>query len=187
MDVYGETLMQVVTSNPIGKWRGIMQSLLIAITSARKYFYIQTPYLLPTEPILMALKTIALAGVDVKVMIPLRGDSKLVHWASMSYLDELMEAGVKIYRYRKGFLHSKLMVSDDEVSTIGSTNIDFRSFEHNFEVNAFMYDRSSALMLKEIFLSDQRDAELLQLKSWRMRPWYQKVLESVIRLFAPLL
>ena len=164
-----------------------MQGLLIAITSARKYFYIQTPYLLPTEPILMAMKTIALAGVDVRVMMPMQGDFKLVHWASLSYLDELMEAGVKIYRYRKGFLHSKLMVSDDEFSTIGSTNVDFRSFEPNFEVNAFMYDADTACSLKEIFLSDQKDAELLSLKSWRKRPWYRKVIESVIRLFAPLL
>jgi cardiolipin synthase len=187
LGVYGDALMQVVTSDPIGKWRDIMQGLLLAITSAHRYFYIQTPYLLPTEPILMAMKTMALAGVDVRIMIPARGDSRWVHWASMSYLDELMEAGVKIYRYQRGFLHSKLMVSDDEVSTIGSTNVDFRSFEHNFEVNAFMYDHTSALMLKELFLSDQKDAELLSLKSWRMRPWYQKVVESVIRLFAPLL
>lgn len=187
MGNYGKALIQVVTSDPIGEWRDIMQGLLIAITSAKSYFYIQTPYLLPTEPILMALKTSALTGVDVRIMIPFRGDSRWVHWASMSYLDELLEAGVKIYRYKKGFLHSKLMVSDDMLSTIGSTNMDFRSFEHNFEVNAFMYGRASALVLKEIYLSDQRDAELLQRKSWRMRPWYQKVIESVIRLFAPLL
>ena len=187
VDVCGGVCMQVVTSDPIGRWRDVMQGLLIAITSARKYFYIQTPYLLPTEPILMAMKTIALAGVDVRIIIPMQGDFKLVHWASLSYLDELMEAGVKIYRYRKGFLHSKLMVSDDRFSTIGSTNVDFRSFEHNFEVNAFMYDADTACLLNEIFLSDQKDAELLSLKSWRMRPWYRKVMESVIRLFAPLL
>lgn len=164
-----------------------MQGLLIAITSSRKYLYIQTPYLLPTEPILLALKTIALSGVDVRIMMPQRADTRLVQWGSKSYLDELMEAGVKIYMYRKGFLHSKLMVCDDTLSTIGSTNMDFRSFEHNFEVNAFMYDQASAMVLKKVFLSDQKDAELLQLKIWRMRPWYQKVLESLIRLFAPLL
>ena len=89
--------------------------------------------------------------------------------------------------YQKGFLHSKLIVCDDCLSTVGSTNMDFRSFEHNFEVNDFMYDSGTALRMKEIFLVDQKDAELLQLKEWRMRPWYQKVGESVIRLFAPLL
>ena len=98
-----------------------------------------------------------------------------------------MEAGVRIYMYQKGFLHSKLMVSDDSLASVGSTNIDFRSFEHNFEANAFLYDSASVLQLKEIFLSDQKDAKLLHLRTWRMRPWYQKVKESVIRLFSPLL
>lgn len=185
--VYGKSSIQIVTSNPIGGVETIMQGLLIAITGSRKYFYIQTPYLLPTEPILLALRTAALGGVDVRIMIPERADSRITQLASLSYLDELMQAGVKIYRYNKGFLHSKVMVSDDVLSTVGSTNMDFRSFEHNFEVNAFMYDRESALKMKSIFLDDQQDADLVQLKEWRMRPWYQKVAESVIRLFAPLL
>ena len=142
---------------------------------------------MPTESILWALKTVALAGVDVRIMIPKMTDTRWIHWGSMSYLDELMEAGIKVYMYHKGFLHSKLMVCDDCLSSVGSTNMDFRSFEHNFEVNAFMYDKASALMLKEIFLSDQKDAELLSPKAWKLRPWYHKVAESVIRLFAPLL
>ena len=187
MSVYGESSVQIVTSNPIGGGASIMQGLLLAIASSHKYFYIQTPYLLPTEPILLALKTAALGGVDVRIMIPEHADSKVAHLASLSYLDELMECGVRIYKYKKGFLHSKLMVSDDLISTVGSTNMDFRSFEHNFEVNAFMYDLGTALRMKEIFLADQKDAELVQIKEWRMRPWYQKVGESVIRLFAPLL
>lgn len=187
MPVCGESSIQIVTSNPIGGVETIMQGLLIAVTASQKYFYIQTPYLLPTEPILLALRTAALGGVDVRIMIPERADSRITHLASLSYLDELMQAGVKIYRYNKGFLHSKVMVSDDVLSTVGSTNMDFRSFEHNFEVNAFMYDRESALKMKSIFLEDQKDADLVQLKEWRMRPWYQKVAESVIRLFAPLL
>ena len=187
MSNMGKALVQIVTSDPIGKWHDVMQGLLVAITSAREYFYVQSPYLLPTEPILLALKTAALAGVDVRIMVPEKSDTRWVHWGTMSYWEELMEAGVKIYRYKKGFLHSKLMVSDDCLSTVGSTNMDFRSFEHNFEVNAFMYDRTSALRLKGTFLSDQKDAERLLLKGWRLRPWYQKVMESVIRLFAPLL
>ena len=187
MDKQGDALVQVVTSDPVGAWRDIMQGLLMAITSSQKYLYIQTPYLLPTEPILWALKTIALAGVDVRIMIPKMTDTRWIHWGTMSYLQELMKAGIKIYMYQKGFLHSKLFVCDDCLSSVGSTNMDFRSFEHNFEVNAFMYDRTSALMMKEVFLSDQKDAKLLHLKEWRMRPWSQKVKESVIRLFAPLL
>ena len=187
MNIVGNALMQVVTSNPIGDCRDIMQGLLMAIASSRKYVYIQTPYLLPTEPILMALKTIAQAGVDVRIMIPCQADTRLVHYASMSYIEELMEAGIKIYMFEKGFLHSKLFVCDDQISTVGSTNMDFRSFEHNFEVNAFMYDANSALTLKSIFLKDQKDAFLLTLKEWRKRSWVRKLLESVIRLFAPLL
>ena len=187
MDAYGESLIQIVTSDPIGKCRDIMQGLLLAITSARRYLYIQTPYLLPNEPILVALKTVAQAGVDVRVMIPAKADTRLTHWGTLSYLDELMEAGVKLYMYHKGFLHSKLLVCDDMLSTVGSTNMDFRSFEHNFEINAFLYDRSSALALKNVFLDDQKASMLLSLRHWRKRPWYQKLSESVIRLFAPLL
>lgn len=183
----GEALMQIVTSDPVGEWRDIMQGLMIAISACRNYFYIQTPYLLPTEPILTALKTAALAGVDVRIMIPERTDAWLIHLASLSYLDDMMRAGIKIYFYRKGFLHSKLMVSDDMLSTVGTTNMDFRSFEHNFEVNAFMYDARSAMALKAIFLKDQKDAVLLQRKQWIKRPWYQKGQESIVRLLAPLL
>ena len=183
----GHSLIQIVTSDPVGEWKDIMQGLLLMIASSCKYIYIQTPYLLPTESILVALKTAALAGVDVRIMIPERSDSRLVHWGTKSYMQELMEAGVKIYWYQKGFLHSKLVVSDDCIATVGSTNMDFRSFEHNFEVNAFLYDRASVLKLKEMFLSDQKDARLIQLKTWRLRPWSQKVKESVIRLLAPLL
>ena len=183
----GRNLVQVVTADPIGKWRDIMQGLLLATASSRNYFYVQTPYLLPTEPVLLALKTAALSGVDVRLMVPKRGDSKWIHWGTMSYFEELMEAGVKIYRYNKGFLHSKLWVSDDCFFSIGSTNMDFRSFEHNFEVNAFVYNSASAMEVKQLFLSDQKDAELLLLKEWRMRPWSRKIMESVIRLLSPLL
>lgn len=187
MTACGTTLMQIVTSDPVGEWRDIMQGLLIAVSSSRKYLYIQTPYLLPNEPILLALETVALAGVDVRIMIPARADAWLIHLGSMSYLADLMRAGVKIYLYQKGFLHSKLMVSDDTLSTVGSTNMDFRSFEHNFEVNAFLYDTASALTLKEIFLRDQKDSLFLQCKAWSKRPWYRKALESTVRLLAPLL
>ena len=180
-------LAQVVTSDPIGEWRDIMQGLLVSISTAQRYFYVQTPYLLPTEPILMALKTSALAGVDVRIMIPARGDTRLTQLGSFSYLEELMKAGVKIFFYTKGFLHSKLMVSDDVWATVGSTNMDFRSFEHNFEANVILYDIELAKEMKAIFIEDQKDATLLQSADWKGRPWYQKVAESIIRLFAPLL
>lgn len=183
----GTSLMQIVTAEPIGPWKEIMQGLVTAISGARKYFYIQTPYFLPTEAVAVAMQTAALAGVDVRLMLPYRADNRLTHLGSCSYLADAMRAGVKVYFYKKGFLHSKLMVSDDELSTVGSTNVDFRSFEHNFEVNAFIYDAETALQMREIFLQDQRDCKQMFLKNWVKRPWYRKAAESVVRLLAPLL
>ena len=174
-------------SEPVGPWKDIMQGLVISISSAKKYFYIQTPYFLPTEAVLVAMQTAALSGVDVRLMLPMRADNRLTHLGSCSYLADVLYSGVKVYFYKKGFLHSKLMVSDDELSTVGSTNVDFRSFEHNFEVNAFIYDTETALQMREIFLQDQRDCVQVFLKNWVKRPWYRKAAESVVRLMAPLL
>ena len=187
IDSFGSTLVQIVTSEPIGPWKEIMQGLTMAISCAKKYFYMQTPYFLPTEQILAAMQTAALAGVDVRLIIPKHADNRITHLGSRSYLADVLRAGVKVYFYKKGFLHSKLMVSDDMLSTVGSTNVDFRSFEHNFEVNAFMYDMETALQMKEIFMLDQRDSTQVFLKKWVKRPWWQKALESVVRLLAPLL
>ncbi len=183
----GTSQVQIVTSEPVGPWREIMQGLVMAVSSAQKYFYIQTPYFLPTEPMLIALQTAALSGVDVRLMLPARADSRLTHLGSCSYLADVLQAGVKVYFYQKGFLHSKLMVSDDCLCTVGSTNVDFRSFEHNFEVNAFIYDTPTALQLREVFLQDQRDCQQVSFKAWVKRPWRRKAAESLVRLFAPLL
>lgn len=187
IESYGTSLIQIVTSEPIGPWKEIMQGLVMAISDAKKYFYIQTPYFLPTETVLIAMQTAALSGVDVRLMLPLRGDNRLTHLGSCSYLADVLRSGVKVYFYKKGFLHSKLMVADDGLSTVGSTNIDFRSFEHNFEVNAFVYDVETALQMREIFLRDQHDCVQIFLKNWVKRPWYRKAAESVVRLMAPLL
>ena len=187
IDSYGSSLVQIATSEPIGPWKEIMQGLTVAITSAKKYFYMQTPYFLPTEPILAAMQTAALSGVDIRLMLPERADNWITHLGSRSYLADVMQAGVKVYFYKKGFLHSKLMVSDDMLSTVGSTNVDFRSFEHNVEVNAFMYDVETALEMKEIFLQDHRESTQIFLKNWGRRSWRQKAAESIVRLLAPLL
>lgn len=187
MEKEGNVVAQIVTSEPVGEWHDIMQGLIKALCSSRRYFYIETPYLLPTEEVVVALQTAALAGVDVRIMLPKRADTYLTHKGSLSYLDELMRAGVKVYLYRKGFLHSKLWVSDDELSSVGSTNMDFRSFEHNFEANAFFYDTGMALYLKEVFLADQKHSQLLSPKLWSQRSWKNKLTESVVRLLAPLL
>ena len=187
IEACGNSLVQIVTSEPIGPWKEIMQGLTVAISGAKKYFYMQTPYFLPTEQILVAMQTAALAGVDVRLMLPEHADNRVTHLGSCSYLADVLRAGVKVYFYKKGFLHSKLMVSDDMLSTVGSTNLDFRSFEHNFEVNAFMYDMETALQMREIFLQDQRESTQIFLKNWEKRSWRQKAMESVVRLLAPLL
>lgn len=187
LEAKGEVAAQIVTSDPVGPWREIMQGMVCVISSARRYCYIQTPYFLPTEQVMAALQTAALSGTDIRLMLPERADSRLTQLGSYSYLAPVMRAGVKVYFYQKGFLHSKMIVSDDHFSTVGSTNLDFRSFEHNFEVNAFMYNQELALKIKEIFLTDMKDCQRLSLRDWEKRPWYQRAEESVIRLLAPLL
>ena len=183
----GTALVQVVTSDPVGPWKEIMQGLIKAISGAKRYFYIQTPYFLPTESLMLALQTAALSGVDVRLMLPMRTDNSLTHRGSCSYVADALRAGVKVYFYKKGFLHSKLLVSDDALSSVGSANVDFRSFEHNFEVNAFIYDKATALRMRDIFLQDQRECVQVFPKNWVKRPWHWKATESVVRLLAPLL
>ena len=177
IETAGDSLIQIVTSEPIGPSQEIMQGLTMAIASAKKYVYMQTPYFLPTEQVLGAMQTAALAGIDVRLMLPEKTDSWLTHLGSLSYIEEVLQAGVKVYFYKKGFLHSKVMVSDDMLSTVGSTNIDFRSFEH----------KQTALEIREMFLMDQRECTQVFLKNWVKRSWKSKAKESVVRLVSPLL
>ena len=180
-------LVQVVTSGPVTPYPEIMQGFVRIITGARRYLYLETPYFLPNDPVLFALKTVALAGVDVRVLCPRHSDSRFVEWASRSYLREVVEAGVKVSLYEAGFLHSKIMVCDDAVSTCGSTNLDFRSFENNFEANAFFYDEGVALRMKKVFLDDERQSIALTDLPERMRASFlTRLWESVTRLMAPL-
>lgn len=184
---YGDVTIQIATSGPTDHWHNIMQAILFALTNAKEYIYIQTPYFLPTDSIMQAFKACALADVDIRLMLPEDADVPMVRSASRSFLKEIMEAGVKVYFYKKGFLHSKAIVWDDYFSTIGSTNIDFRSFEHNFEINAFMYDENTAKDLKRIFLTDQQDSIRIRLKEWIKRPLTERCKESFCRLFSPML
>jgi cardiolipin synthase len=181
-------LVQVVTSGPTNPYPEIMQGFVRVILAARHYIYIETPYFLPNEPVLFALKTAAMAGVDVRILCPRRSDARFVEWASRSYLREAYEAGVQVYLYETGFLHSKMMVCDDSLTTCGSTNVDFRSFENNFEANAFIYDEGTALRMKNIFLKDQEQSVLLGDLPHRIHPKFTKRLwESLTRLMSPLL
>ena len=184
----GNTLMQIVSGGSMDKWNVMMQAYMTAIASAKSHAYLQSPYFIPPEPIMKALQNAALGGVDVRVMIPYRGDKGILPpWASRSYIKEALNAGIKIYLYRKGYMHAKTMTIDDSLVTIGSTNIDFRGFEQDFEINAFMYDDDLARRQREIFLEDQKDAELIDPLEWDKRPLLEKAKESVARIFSQVL
>lgn len=184
---HGNCLVQTATSSPDTDWEGIMQAMFSVLTRAKRYVYMQTPYFLPNESLLTALQTAALSGVDVRLMLPEVSDTPVISKGMRSYLAEIMEAGVKVYFYRNGFLHSKTMVADDIVSTVGSTNLDYRSFELDFEVNAFIYDKDFAIQMKENFGKDQENCRLIDLKEWLKRPRLVRWGESICRLFSPLL
>ena len=187
-DVTGESIVQTVTSGPVAPYPEIMQGYVRMILSAKKYVYIETPYFLPTEPVLFALKTAAVAGVDVRILVPYRSDGKIVEWAGRSYLREVAEAGCKVSFYTNGFLHSKLLVSDDAICTCGSTNFDFRSFENNFESNVFFYGSEMACHLRDVFLADEAQAVLFEEVPQRLNPHFMKRLwESLMRLLSPLM
>lgn len=187
-NIENDCLAQVVTSSPISQWPEIMQGYVRILLEAKDYVYMESPYFLPTEPILFAMRTAAIAGVDVRLMIPLYGDSKLVEWASRSYIREAIKAGVKVYLYKAGFNHSKLLITDDSLSTCGSNNVDFRSFEHDFEANIFFYDEEMALRLKKVFLDDQKSCILVDdVPDIDNRPFLLRLWESLVRLLSPLL
>jgi len=181
-------LAQVVTSSPTTPYPEIMQGFIRAILAARRYLFIETPYFMPNDPVLFALKTAAVGGVDVRIICPLHSDARFTEWASRSYLRELHQAGARIYLYKTGFLHSKMMICDDSLSTCGSTNVDFRSFENNFEANIFIYDQGTTLRLKKIFMDDLAQSVSLSEIEYLLKPKFlQKLWESLTRLFSPLL
>ena len=178
---------QIITSGPDSDFANIMQSYFTAITQAKKHLYIITPYFTPNETILNAIKVASLSGVDVRIMLPEKSDSTIVHLSSRSYFTELMEAQVKIYLFQKGFNHSKVISIDGNFCIIGSANMDNRSFEHNFEISAITYNPDVTRQIEEQFLADLKDCKLLQLKRWEKRAHKEKISEAFARLFSPLL
>ena len=183
-----DCLVQIVTSSPTSLWPEIEQGYVRVLASAKRYVYMETPYFLPTDPILFAMRTAALSGIDVRLMIPYETDTKIVERASRTYVLDTVKAGVKVYLYKAGFNHSKLLVADDSIATIGSTNVDFRSFENDFEANAFFYDKKIALEVKEIFLKDQEECVALEdVRNLTHRSFLQRLWESMVRLLSPLL
>ena len=185
---YDDCLIQIVTGCPVTPFPEIMQGYMRVIIAARRYIYIETPYFIPTEPVLFALKTAALGGIDVRIIVPERSDARFVEWAGRSYLRDMTASGVKVYLYESGFLHSKILVCDDSLATCGSTNVDSRSFENNFESNAFFYDETVARRFRRIFLEDLGRSVPLSEKPGRMNPgFFPRLWESLTRLLSPLL
>lgn len=179
--------VQLVTSGPTDRWSNIELVLLRAIGGARKRVWIQTPYFLPPESMLRALHTAALARVDVRIMMPRISDSAILTYASRSYITECLNAGIKIYFYTAGMLHSKVVIVDDEFASVGSANIDFRSFEYNFEGNLMIYGAEVNAELRKIFSADAKNSRRIRSAEWHRRPLYQKALESIVRLLGPVL
>lgn len=165
-----------------------MQNLYMELVSmAERKLYITTPYLIPDESLLTALKLAALAGVDVRLMVPGVPDKKIVHWASRSYYQELMEAGVRVFEYNRGFIHAKVIQVDDRVASVGTANFDIRSLHLGYEVNALIYDAEIVKTLEEDFIRDMKHCNEIDKDRWAHRPLRKNFVESAARLLSPLL
>ena len=184
---YTQNLMQIATGGPYNLHYNLLHATINIIIGAKKYIYMQTPYFLPNEPLFQALQVAALSGIDVRLMVSGKSDSSYVDPASRSYYADLLEAGMKIYELQDKFIHAKTLVTDDMLSVIGSANLDFRSFETNFEINCYLYDSHIARHNKEIFLQDMEQCKEIYYEEWIKRPKWKKFFESVMRLFAPLM
>ena len=179
--------LQIAASGPDTDWSNIMEAIFVAITNAEDHVYITTPYFIPNSEIVTALQVLARSNKEVKIIVPKKSDSWIAEYATNSYLEMLLEAGVEVYRYTKGFIHAKTMVVDGVFCTVGTTNMDYRSFNINFEVNALIYNKKISSELTEFFNDDLKDCEKLELKSWQNRSKRTKLIEAVARLMAPIL
>ncbi len=179
--------MQIVSSGPDTSWDSIYYGYFRLVTEANKNVYIESPYFAPDDGLLEALKTAAISGVDVKIIIPANPDHLFVHSCSLNYMGELLEAGVHCYEYTKGFIHSKVMTMDGVVTSVGTANMDIRSFKLNFEVNAFIYDEASTAEFDRQFMADIKNSREITLEEYKKRGPIKKIQESFARLISPLL
>ena len=184
---YGDVGIQIISSGPDHKEEYIKNAYMKIINNAKKNVYIQTPYLVPDEPMKEALRIAALSGVDVRLMVPGKPDHFFMEWILSANIGELIECCVKIYRYQKGFIHSKTMVADGKVCSIGTANLDIRSFQLNFEINAFIFDDRFAKEQEEIFYKDIDDCNLVTIEEYDNRGRCLRIKEALIRLIAPIL
>ncbi len=184
---YGNVKTQIVSSGPDTKWDSIQNAYQKMISSAQNSIYIQTPYFVPDDSVFSAIKIAALSGVDIKIMIPKNPDHPFVYWAALSYLGELLDTGVKCFQYKEGFVHSKIIMVDGKVCSVGTANMDVRSFKLNFETNAFIYDEQTTKTFEKQFLKDLEDCEQMTPSWYLKRSNATKIKESISRLLSPIL
>lgn len=185
--VKGDTNMQIVSSGPDSEMQQIKMGYIKLIQSAKQRVWIQTPYLIPDDSVMDALRIAAMSGVDVRIMIPNKPDHPFVYHATQFFAHELARIGVKIYYYDRGFMHSKTMVVDDRIASVGSANLDYRSFKLNFEVNAFLYDEKLAVQLAALFEQDMRVSRLITAEMFDQQSLYLRFKQSFCRLLSPIL
>lgn len=185
-EIVGDSLIQIVSSGPDSEWQCIMKAYFMMIAKAQKRVWINTPYLVPEKSLRIGLITAALSGVDVRIIIPNKPDHYFVYWASRDNIEELLRAGVKIYTYEKGFIHSKIILVDSIVGTVGTANLDYRSLEINYEVNAFIYDENIVNDLEKHYMRDLKHSKEIILEEHLNRGIKEKFLEAAGRLVSPL-
>lgn len=183
----GDIAIQIVTSGPDHNEEYIKNAYMKMINNAKKYVYLETPYFVPDSPMLEALKLSALSGVDVRLIIPGKPDHIFMKWAASAYIGDLLNAGAKVYLYQNGFIHAKTIVADGKVCTVGTANMDMRSYSLNFEVNAFIYDDRVANNLETQFFKDIEDCKVMTKEEYDKRSITLRIRESIIRLISPIL
>lgn len=186
-DTIGDTPVQIVSSGPDTDYPNILQQYLYILYQAKDYVYIVNPYIVPDSALSLAIKTVALSGIDVRLILAERSDSVIMDWTVRSYFGRFLNSGVRIYLYQKGFIHSKVIISDDHICSIGTANLDYRSFEQNFEVNALIYEREATLQMKEEINQFQEDSYLLTLEEHDKRGQIKRIKEKIGRLSSPLM
>ncbi|SEL95629.1 cardiolipin synthase [Aquimarina amphilecti] len=183
----GNVAVQIIAGGPDSDHPSIMQQYITMINLAKKYIYISNPYFIPNSAMLEALRIAALSGVSIKLLVPKKSDSWLAKYSMLSFFEELLFLGIEVYQQNNDFLHSKVIIMDGDIASVGSGNFDHRSFEHNFETNALIYDRKISQNICDDFISDCNKSILLNFEDYKRRSLKRKLSEGIARFFSPLL
>lgn len=183
----GDSMAQVVASGPDSDWDSIHQAYVALVNMAEEYVYISTPYFMPGDVMLNALKSAAMSGVDVRLMLPAKSDTFITYWCSRSFVEELLNAHVKVFFFKPGINHSKVISVDGKLAAVGSANMDLRSLEQNFEVSMIIYDKQVVQVIEQDFIDDLTLCSEISLEKWSSRKRMDQVKESFCRLFTPIL